>query len=986
MERRGGRLGTRPTTTSCLASGAAPGGGIGGNDGANTGLSTHGQEGRVYLVRAPLMPMLSVPDEKPIIFRAFKNPARGQALAGLGTKTLGTRKRTFDPGDTKVVNRFLEEEAPPPVVDTPAQRLVLWSPAPGVDDPEGRLEVAVDPALTKVLREHQRLGVQFIFDCLMGFKSFEGYGCILADDMGLGKTLQSVTAIWTLLTQGGPQGKAACRKALVVCPASLVKNWESEFKKWLDGRCKCVAVAAAGQAAVSATFGSFRYNREAKVLIASYETFRGHASEVADCGIDLIVCDEAHKLKNDEAATTRCISGLSAKRRLLLSGTPIQNNLDEFFTLASVANPGIFGDPSTFRRNYALPILRGREPTATAEERKLGAERLAAISEVTEQFVLRRTNRLNARFLPAKKLFNVFVEPTAFQRQLYRTFLESKVAQNLLRDTNAKFGVGVLAHIKKLQAVVNHPFLVRTAAQRLEGGFDDEKTRALFEEIDARDSGTRFSNQKPVREELSGKLLLLHSMLLSIKASRSGDKIVIISNWTSTLDVIEKMCDHNKWPVHRLDGTMSVGKRQKLVTDFNRPDGNAFAFLLSSKAGGCGLNLIGANRLVMYDPDWNPANDRQAMARIWRDGQRKVCYIYRFFTTGTIDEKVYQRQICKDGLSTMMMVETGAGGAGGEDDMKESLSADLVKDLFTFAEETPCATHDMLGCQRCRPPAHGAKTGTFVPQEGDGVEDDLNTWSHHLGTQGVADDILVEAGARMHQRPDNAAIVRAGSQQKPGVSFTMGCHIEFSEETKAQLEAEEKALQKQREERAAGDAAALEPPTKKVATAGSPQPAAAAASPTAPGLAAVVRQAAVAPPPPPVQQQQASTPTGQVAMALAKASREAKKPKAAAPAAAAGAGLVDGSSPGPAPPAVLRRSARHAAAVAAAAKQPEATLVQAQQVVPTPARAAPFSGAIEVDVVPSGPTTSVASGAGLRQPSKWRRLRPSYGDDGEDLY
>merc|ERR1711981_850360 len=144
---------------------------------------------------------------------------------------------------------------------------------------------------------------------------------------------------------------------------------------------------------------------------------------------------------------------------------------------------------------------------------------------------------------------------------------------------------------------------------------------------------------------------------------------------------------------------MSIKKRAKIVEQFNDPGSPQFIFMLSSKAGGCGLNLIGANRLVMYDPDWNPANDRQAMARIWRDGQKKPCFIYRLFTTGTIDEKVYQRQICKDGLSTMMVTETG-------DDLnaetlRESLAADLVKDLFSFSEATACATHDMLECQRC---------------------------------------------------------------------------------------------------------------------------------------------------------------------------------------------------------------------------------------------------------------------------------------------
>jgi len=750
-----------------------------------------------FLKREAIMPMLSLSkDEQPIPYRPFRCPVKGGSELGFQGRQLGTRKR-WAAGDVAPLKVFKEETPPEPLADveeSPANRLVLWSPA--ADETEGRLQVVVEPTLTSVLREHQRIGVQFLFDCLMGIKTFDGCGCILADDMGLGKTLQSVAIIWTLLTQGGPNGKPACRKALVVCPASLVKNWQGEFTKWLKGKCKVTAVAATGQAQVSGCFSSFKYSREMQVLIASYETFRGHASEVTDCGIDLVVCDEAHKLKNDDAATTRCIVGLAAKRRLLISGTPIQNNLEEFYTLVSVANPGLFGEVSDFRKRFATPILRGREPTATPEERRKAEAMLAEVSEVTDQFILRRTNRLNARFLPPKQLFNVFVEPTDFQRRLYHIFLRSNVARKLLEDQNAKMNRTVLGTIKKLQGLVNHPSLVRSATQRIDSCFDDEETREMFAEIDKRDKGLR-SIQRPVREELSGKLMLVFQILTVIKESGSGDRAVIISNWTQTLDLIEHMCDLQKWPVHRLDGTMAINKRMKLVTDFNLPTNpKAFVFLLSSKAGGCGLNLIGANRLVMYDPDWNPANDRQAMARIWRDGQKKQCYIYRLFTTGTIDEKVYQRQICKDGLSSMMVNETGEAEAS---EMKESLAADLVKDLFTFAEDTPCATHDMLGCNRCC--AKPSSTGpAFVAQAEEVVEDDLTTWSHHFGSEGVADDVLAQAAPKARA----AVVAAAGSNGAvgSGVSFVMGCRIEFSEEQIAKIEEEERAEQQRRAEAA----------------------------------------------------------------------------------------------------------------------------------------------------------------------------------------
>ena len=134
---------------------------------------------------------------------------------------------------------------------------------------------------------------------------------------------------------------------------------------------------------------------------------------------------------------------------------------------------------------------------------------------------------------------------------------------------------------------------------------------------------------RDVMPELSGKLMVLDCLLAFIK-STTNDKIVLVSNYTQTLDLFERLSAKRKYRYVRLDGSMSIKKRAKVVDNFNNPDSDDFIFMLSSKAGGCGLNLIGANRLVMFDPDWNPANDDQAMARVWRDGQKKPCFVYRF--------------------------------------------------------------------------------------------------------------------------------------------------------------------------------------------------------------------------------------------------------------------------------------------------------------------------------------------------------------------
>lgn len=200
-------------------------------------------------------------------------------------------------------------------------------------------------------------------------------------------------------------------------------------------------------------------------------------------------------------------------------------------------------------------------------------------------------------------------------------------------------------------------------------------------------------------------------------------------------------------------------KRHAMVTKFNDPTTAAFVFLLSSKAGGCGINLIGANRLVMFDPDWNPANDKQALARVWRDGQKKTCYIYRLFTSGTIEEKIYQRQICKDGLSAMIVSE-------GEASLKDSLGSEMVKDLFTLQTNIKSDTHSMIKCERC-----DEDMTHMVPQlEGDEFdENNLLTWGHHPTVDTLYDKAMLDINQQ-----------EAQTDFKP-VAMVMNCHIQYKE-------------------------------------------------------------------------------------------------------------------------------------------------------------------------------------------------------------
>lgn len=189
------------------------------------------------------------------------------------------------------------------------------------------------------------------------------------------------------------------------------------------------------------------------------------------------------------------------------------------------------------------------------------------------------------------------------------------------KSSNKQGGNMALAAISELKKLVNHPCLLK-----------EDTLREISENI----SKEEIAALKVFKPELSGKFAVL-DMLLALVKSRSDDRVVLISNYTQTLDLFEKLSTMRSYNYVRLDGTMSVKKRSKIVERFNDPSGNVFLMMLSSKAGGCGLNLIGANRLVMFDPDWNPANDNQAMARVWRDGQKKHCFTYRFLAVSSFD-------------------------------------------------------------------------------------------------------------------------------------------------------------------------------------------------------------------------------------------------------------------------------------------------------------------------------------------------------------
>ncbi|XP_067033427.1 DNA repair and recombination protein RAD54B-like isoform X3 [Acropora muricata] len=547
----------------------------------------------------------------------------------------------------------------------------------------GVVDVIVDPHLSQHLRPHQKEGVKFLYECVMGLRNFNGNGAILADDMGLGKTLQCISVLWTLHKQGMYGGRPSVKRTLIITPGSLVTNWSSEFRKWLGSeRLKVYTVTS--EKRVKGFVESPLY----PVMIISYEMFLRSVEEIRSINFGLVICDEAHRLKNTNIKTATMISGLKTKRRILLTGTPVQNDLKEFHSLIDLCNPEILGTQASFRRLYEEPIVRGQQPDASGEEKLLGQTRANELNRLTSLFFLRRTSEINSRYLPPKVESVVFCRPSSLQLSLYRHLLMSRVLRSCL-TSYVSGGSRHLVCISALKRLCNDPSLIYSQCQDandVSEGWDAEEESSLYEGLDR--CFPQGFNPDTFTLDNSGKLQVLGKMLTQMQ--RAGARVVLVSNYTQTLDLLQKLCETRGYEFLRLDGKTPTSKRQSLVDRFNDKYCKIFVFLLSSKAGGVGLNLIGASRLILFDIDWNPANDIQAMARVWRDGQNSTVHIYRLLTTGTIEEKIYQRQCAKQGLSGTV--------ADAKETVKIEFSREELKDLFTLHENTLCLTHDLLQC------------------------------------------------------------------------------------------------------------------------------------------------------------------------------------------------------------------------------------------------------------------------------------------------
>ncbi|KAL1498156.1 hypothetical protein ABEB36_009000 [Hypothenemus hampei] len=476
---------------------------------------------------------------------------------------------------------------------------------------------------------------------------------ILADEMGLGKTIQTITFLYSLFKEGHCKGPF-----LVSVPLSTIINWEREFETWApdfycityvgDKDCRAVireneltfeegAIARSGRAS-KIKANSIKFN----VLLTSYELISIDSACLASIDWAVLVVDEAHRLKSNQSKFFKCLSSYGIQYKLLLTGTPLQNNLEELFHLLNFLNAQKFNDLQTFQNEFA----------DISKE-----DQVKKLHEMLGPHMLRRLKADVLKNMPSKSEFIVRVELSPMQKKYYKYILTRN-----FEALNPKGGgqqVSLLNIMMDLKKCCNHPYLFPAAAEEAPLG-----------------SHGQYDIQHLTKS--AGKLILLSKMLKKLK--EQGHRVLIFSQMTKMLDILEDFLDGEGYKYERIDGAITGSQRQEAIDRFNAPGAAQFVFLLSTRAGGLGINLATADTVIIYDSDWNPHNDIQAFSRAHRIGQANKVMIYRFVTRNSVEERVTQVAKRKMML-THLVVRPGMGGKGANFTKQE------LDDILRFGTE-----------------------------------------------------------------------------------------------------------------------------------------------------------------------------------------------------------------------------------------------------------------------------------------------------------
>lgn len=527
-------------------------------------------------------------------------------------------------------------------------------------------------------------------------------GGILGDEMGLGKTVQIAAFL------GALHHARRVRTVLLLCPASVLMQWVREFHKWYPQmRVLLLHSSGSGVALANRSYQELidevtapDYGDEEMpgggVIVTTYENVRQYQEMFLPIEWDYVVLDEGHRIRNPDAEITLVCKHFKTVHRIILTGTPIQNRLKELWSLFDFVFPGKLGTLPTFDDEFVLPIRTGGYANASKMQVLMAYKCALVLKDLINPYLLRRTKReiQQVTKMPEKMEQILFCNLCETQVEAYKRYLNSsEVASVIRRDIRPFRAISILRHI------CNHPDLL------LSVGEDGE--RGLSSMVPARDESASAYGSA----EASGKMMVLKKILGVWK--QQGHRVLLFTQTRKMLDILESFVAGLGYEFCRLDGTTSVKERPALLDAFNAEDSKIFIFLLTTRAGGIGVNLVGADRVVIFDPDWNPSTDLQARERSWRLGQKKQVTIYRLITSGTIEERIYHRQIFKQYLTTKVLHDA---------KRKRCFNKHTLRDLFVLGdqqEKNTVETNDLFLAGNVERPAEE----TQPPKEEGEVEE-----------------------------------------------------------------------------------------------------------------------------------------------------------------------------------------------------------------------------------------------------------------------
>ncbi len=619
--------------------------------------------------------------------------------------------------------------------------------------------IYLDPKIGGKVKAHQINGIRFMWRELMTDERKQG--CLLAHTMGLGKTMQVISVLVTIAQSIESLEDGIRRqipddlrhlKALILCPPSLIDNWYEEILMW--------------QPDTSVLSGLYKITQNSKrpdrvqdiaqwastggILIISYDMFRSLIVNKAKAGgsgderplsssdhvavqehllnhPNIIVADEAHKMKNTEAGISRVAARFKSTRRIALTGSPLANNLDEYFAMIDWIAPGYLGTKEQFRSKYAIPISEGLWTDSDPIDRRLSLRRLHVLKKNLDPKISRADITAIADDLSSKTEFFITVPLTKLQVKAYNLYVTALVGGDAPKISG---NVKLWDWLAILSLLCCHPstFLTKLddrqyahrgkphkAKATMITSTDDAEGPGMPTDIEVANAGLSpemVEQQRKIFRALEDSDRLEDPSLshrskivcdIIELAVAAGDKILLFSHSIPTLNYLEGTVSSLGFSTCRLDGSINVTKRQEAVQNFNKETATSNVFFISTRAGGLGLNLQGANRVILFDYGFNPIWEEQAIGRAYRLGQRKPVFVYRLRSAGTFEEVIYNKAVFKTHLSARVVDRKNPMRYASKKATKYLYHVNEVpqEDLTSYYGKDPLVLDEVLGRSNC---------------------------------------------------------------------------------------------------------------------------------------------------------------------------------------------------------------------------------------------------------------------------------------------